>query len=183
MTNVFDIAAKNLGMNERDQRAALQDYLATGGANLDPAQTAWCAAFVNATLKQGGMEGTGSNMARSFLDWGEATDAPQQGDVAVFRRGDPDGPYGHVGFFDGLNPDGTIRVLGGNQGKDGSVSIANYSPDALLGYRRAPGAKTDNAFAQVPKPKNALERFASMPRMAPVQLDASAFTNALSRYI
>jgi hypothetical protein len=95
-------------------------------------------------------------MARSFLDWGAPVDTPQQGDIAVFSRGDPDGPYGHVGFFAGYNPDGTIRVLGGNQGAEGAVSIANYDPSRLLGFRRAPGAgaapPTQNALAP-PQPE------------------------------
>ncbi len=134
-TDLMGIASSALGMNETDQAAAIQDYLKTGGANLDPATTAWCAAFVNATLKKGGYEGTGSNMARSFLDWGQEVDKPTRGDLAVFSRGDPNGPYGHVGFFEGYNPDGTIKVLGGNQGD--AVSYASYSPDALLGFRRA----------------------------------------------
>lgn len=138
----FQLAAAQIGLNERDQNAALQDYLTTGGVNLDPATTAWCAAFVGATLKQAGLEGTGSNMARSYLEWGQPVDQPQKGDLAVFSRGDPNGPYGHVGFFEGYNPDGTIRVLGGNQGD--AVSIAGYSPDRLLGFRRGEG----NALAQ-----------------------------------
>ena len=149
----FDLAAKQLGMNERDQNAALSDYLTTGGVNLDPATTAWCAAYVNATLAQSGQKGTGSNMARSFMDWGTEVSEPQKGDVAVFQRGDPNGPYGHVGFFDGYNEDGTIRVLGGNQG-DG-VSIASYSPDQLLGFRRGEGmgAPPGNALAGMTAPQ------------------------------
>ncbi len=150
--NPLDIAAKQIGLNERDQRTAIQDYLSTGGVNLDPATTAWCAAFVNSTLKQSGMEGTGSNLARSYMNWGEAVDTPQRGDVAVFSRGDPNGPYGHVGFFEGFNPDGTIKVLGGNQGD--SVSYASYGKDRLLGFRRAPGQSQPNALAgAAPQPR------------------------------
>lgn len=157
MQQALDVAARALGLNEGDKRAALQDYLTTGGANLDPATTAWCAAFVNATLQQAGYEGTGSNMARSFMEWGQAVDTPQRGDLAVFTRGDPNGPFGHVGFFDGYNADGTIRVLGGNQGD--AVSIASYDPSRLLGFRRAPGEPA-NALAQdapnMVQPQNAL---------------------------
>ena len=131
----LSLAAKQIGMNENTQRDALKDYLATGGANLDPATTAWCAAFVNSTLQQTGGQGTGSNMARSFLDWGKSVDQPQPGDVAVFSRGDPNGPYGHVGFFQGYDENGNILVLGGNQGD--AVSVSPYSPDRLLGFRRA----------------------------------------------
>ena len=184
----FDLAAKQLGMNERDQNAAISDYLTTGGVNLDPAVTAWCAAYVNATLAQTGQKGTGSNMARSFMDWGTEVSEPQRGDVAVFQRGDPNGPYGHVGFFDGYNEDGTIRVLGGNQG-DG-VSIASYSPDQLLGFRRGEGgapsgmAPPGNALAGITAPQPGQNALA-MPQMVDLRQDASMFMrptrNSLAR--
>jgi uncharacterized protein (TIGR02594 family) len=140
MANPFDIASSQVGLREGPDRAAIKDYLTTGGVNLDPATLAWCAAFVNSSLAQAGLKGTGSNLARSFLNYGEAVDKPQRGDLAVFSRGDPNGPFGHVGFFDSVNPDGTIRVLGGNQSD--SVSFANYGTDRLLGYRRPTGAPT-----------------------------------------
>ncbi len=166
----FQIAAKQLGMNERDQNVALSEYLSNGGVNLDPAVTAWCAAYVNATLKQAGMEGTGSNLARSFLEWGQEVKDPRKGDIVVFSRGDPNGPYGHVGFFDGYNEDGTIRVLGGNQGSAGAVSIANYGQDRLLGFRRAEGAPASPGMPQAgggiaagPATGNALAGPAGMP--------------------
>lgn len=130
----FQFASSMLGKGEVPDRAALQDYLTTGGANLDPATTAWCAAYVNASLGHAGIKGTGSNMARSFLNWGEGVKEPQQGDLAVFTRGDPKGPYGHVGFFDSYTPEGKIKVLGGNQGD--AVSYASYDPGQLLGFRR-----------------------------------------------
>lgn len=166
MADPFQLAAKQLGMNERDQNTALSEYLSNGGVNLDPAVTAWCAAYVNATLAQTGMKGTDSNLARSFLDWGQEVEQPQKGDLAVFSRGDPNGPYGHVGFFDGYNEDGTIRVLGGNQGSAGEVSIANYGTDRLLGFRRADGTPVD-ASGQ-PVQGNALAGMAG-PTGAPQQ--------------
>lgn len=153
-----------MGMNERDQNAALSEYLSNGGVNLDPAVTAWCAGAVNAALAESGGQGTNSLAARSFMDWGVPVDQPQQGDIAVFSRGPG---KGHVGFYDGLNEDGTIRVLGGNQGN--AVSIASFSPDNLLGYRReadaglpeAPAAQPEsnpvpipmNALAAIPEPQ------------------------------
>lgn len=130
----YDVASSKAGMTERD--AALRDFLYTGGQNLDPQTRAWCADFVNATLRESGLPGTNSGMARSFLNYGQPVDQPQKGDIAVFRRGDPNGPSGHVGFYEGEDPSG-IRVLGGNQGN--AVSSAVYPRDALLGYRR-PGA-------------------------------------------
>ena len=134
-SNPMELAKSQIGMSEKDQRGAIQDYLKTGGANLDPVTTAWCAAFVNSTLKQSGAEGTGSNMARSFMQWGNPVTEPQTGDIAVFSRGDPNGELGHVGFFNGYDENGNILVLGGNQGD--AVSVSPYSPDQLLGFRRA----------------------------------------------
>jgi uncharacterized protein (TIGR02594 family) len=134
MSRAMEIAATMLGRGEIPNRAAIQDYLKTGGANLDPATTAWCAAFVNSSLGQAGIKGTGSNLARSFLNFGQPVDQPQKGDIAVFSRGD-NPTFGHVGFFDSLTPDGKVRILAGNQGN--SVSFGEMDPSQLLGYRRA----------------------------------------------
>lgn len=184
----LDIAAQQLGMNETDQRVALTEYLENGGVNLDPAVTAWCAAFVNATLQQAGQEGTGSNMARSFMDWGTAVDQPQVGDLAVFSRGDPNGPFGHVGFFQGYDENGNILVLGGNQGD--AVSVAPYSPDRLLGFRRGEQAPQQleqpaqgNQLAQMSREQqaNALSQMLNQP----TQLNPQAFQmrgNALQQF-
>lgn len=166
MKAALDRAASALGLNESDKRAALQDYLNTGGQNLDPATTAWCAAFVNASLSQAGMKGTDSLAARDFLKWGQGVDKPEVGDVAVFSRGDPNGWQGHVGFFQGYNPDGTIRVLGGNQGD--AVSVANYSPDQLLGFRRGMNPQTPTQPQS--RPQNALAGYSGQPQ--PTQRNA-----------
>lgn len=133
---LIQTASTVMGMDENAQNAALREYMANGGVNLDPAKTAWCAAFVNGTLGHAGVSGTSSNMARSFLDWGnDASADPQVGDVIVLKRGKP--PFGHVGFIAGVNEDGSFKVLGGNQGD--SVSVSNYSGDKVLGIRRAAG--------------------------------------------
>ena len=157
------IAGQQLGMNENEQNAALQEYMRNGGVNLDPAVTAWCAAFVNASLGQAGLEGTGSNMARSFENWGQAVDTPQEGDLAVFWRDSPESGLGHVGFFQGYDEAGNIMVLGGNQ--NDSVSVAPYSPDQLLSFRR--GDAPQNAFSQsqpvnmlpTPQPQNIFAQY------------------------
>jgi uncharacterized protein (TIGR02594 family) len=68
--------------------------------------------------------------------WGkDVSDSPQPGDVVVLQRGDKDGWQGHVGFYMGTNPDGTIKVLGGNQGD--AVAEGNFDASKVLGFRRA----------------------------------------------
>lgn len=135
-----------LGKHEGTDRAALVEYMKNGGVNLDPATTAWCAAIVNASLGQAGLPTTGSNMARSFLNYGQAVTEPQQGDIAVFQRGGPNATTGHVGFYQGRDAAGNILVLGGNQGD--KVSVAPFAANSLLGYRRipAPGTAPGSAF-------------------------------------
>jgi uncharacterized protein (TIGR02594 family) len=112
-------ASSLLGMHERRNTAMLKDYLHNGGQNLNPAQLAWCAAFVNSTLAQSGMKGTGSAVATSFMNWGQ----PVQGggvhrnDVLVFPRGRAAGQTGgHVGIATGNIRNGMVEMISGNHG-------------------------------------------------------------------
>ncbi|MCW4115677.1 TIGR02594 family protein [Aurantimonas sp. MSK8Z-1] len=150
MANPLDLASALLGKREVPDRGAIREYLRNGGVNLDPATTAWCAAFVNSTLQQAGMKGTGSNLARSFLNYGSPVTQPRPGDIAVFSRGDPNGPQGHVGFVQGVNPNGTISLLAGNQGN--AVSVQNYDTKRLLGYRRPGGFGDSQTHMLSPTP-------------------------------
>lgn len=111
----------------------------------DPNTMAWCAAFLNGLLKSQGAVGTGSNLARSFLAWGSATQDPRKGDVVVSRRG-RDESKGHVGLFQGTDARGRILVLGGNTG--GKVGTMAVAPQDVLGFRRAPTGAASFAAAQ-----------------------------------
>lgn len=161
----------------REGQAALTDFLRTGGQNIDPLTRAWCADFVNASLQKAGQKGTGSGMARSFLKWGQAVTDPQEGDLAVFSRGS-DPKLGHVGFYAGTNPDGSIKVLGGNQSD--SVSYADYAADRLLGFRRgdpSPSSPAGGARAasEIQSPSAVPGSFApSAPSGSPFSIDPAA---------
>ncbi len=169
MTSPMSIATSMLGKREGPEHAALTEYLKNGGVNLDPATTAWCAAFVNSSLAQAGMKGTGSNLAKSFLNYGSPTDKPQKGDIAVFSRGDANGPYGHVGFYDSVNPDGSIHILAGNQGN--SVSYGDLPASRLLGYRSVGSSATTapNPYAGMADGPKGQEAYAP-PAAAPTQV-------------
>lgn len=137
-TSPIEAAKAYLGLREENAEEAKvlsAFFKEAAGVSLNPAKTAWCAAFVDAILRTTGGEGTGKLNARSYLNWGVPVDTPKVGDVVVFSRGDPNGWQGHVGFYMGTNPDGTIKVLGGNQSN--SVSVSDYDAGRLLGYRRA----------------------------------------------
>lgn len=100
-----DLALKNEGMHEVRDRQVLSDYLRKGPNAVDPARTPWCAAYVNASLAQEGVKGTGSAIATSFMKWGipvpDATKI-QKGDVVVESRGHSAGETGgHVGMATG----------------------------------------------------------------------------------
>jgi uncharacterized protein (TIGR02594 family) len=132
-----DAVSSVIGLNEHSNAGAISSFIKNStGVSINPAVTPWCAAFVNAALGYAGVKGTDSLAARSFMHFGTATDNPRPGDIAVFGRGD-DPSKGHVGFFQGYDKNGNILVLGGNQGKDGRVSVSSQSPDSLLGFRSA----------------------------------------------
>ena len=95
-------------------------------------KASWCSSFLNWTLARVGIAGTGSALARSWLEWGEPLDAPRHGCVAVLWREDPQGWRGHVGFFLRLEG-GDVVLLGGNQ--LGSVREHRYPRGQVLGWR------------------------------------------------
>ena len=91
----------------------------------------WCAAFVGACLERAGISGSGSLLARSYLEWGISADAGQIGAIAVLSRG-RNPSQGHVGFLVGWD-EKRIWLLGGNQGN--RVSVAPYDRSRLLDLR------------------------------------------------
>jgi len=109
------------------------DYIRRSGhPSLADDSTAWCAAFVGACLERAGISGTGSLMARSYLDWGLATVEPEPGTIAVLSRG-PDPRFGHVGFVVGLT-EANVILLGGNQSD--AVTVEAFPLGRLLALRR-----------------------------------------------
>ena len=136
VTTPYKAAQKMVGLSEHEDNRVLASFFKKSlGKNIDPAETPWCAAFVNAVLNSNGGKGTGSLMARSYLEWGTPTKTPKEGDIVVLQRtGDP--TKGHVGFYAGEASNGRIKVLGGNQGD--SVSVKAFPKAMVLGYRQAP---------------------------------------------
>jgi len=141
----LQVAEAYLGRHERDSDDAyvLSEFFKNAaGLKLNPRDTAWCAAFVNAVVATAGEDSTNSLMARSFENWGLPVDEPIPGDVVVFWRVSRSSGLGHVGFFVKDNGDGTIQVLGGNQGD--KVSIQRFSKAQVTAYRRGKGQITDH---------------------------------------
>jgi uncharacterized protein (TIGR02594 family) len=129
IASFFDIAARYRGQSETKDRSSLKSFL----GDVDPEKTAWCAAFVNAVLAAGGVHGTGSLAAKSFLNFGkDDTHSPQRGDIAVVKSGAGD----HVGFVDSVDKAGNVRMLAGNTGN--KVAEATYSKNQVLAIRRPP---------------------------------------------
>lgn len=104
----------------------------TGLLGFNPTKTAWCAGFINAIEKSLGREGTGSLLARSYLNYGETVTKPQEGDIVILKRGLL--PWqGHVGLYASEEGD-KILLLGGNQ--NNKVCYKYYPKKKVLGYRR-----------------------------------------------
>ncbi|MGO7185287.1 phage tail length tape measure family protein [Rhizobium brockwellii] len=111
--SAVDKAFTLFGANENTNTSSINSFLKQGGVDLNAAQTKWCAAFVNSSLEQVGIKGSGSQVANSFLDWGTKVDPSQilRGDVLVQNRGlGANQAGGHVGFATGAT-----RYSGGQQ--------------------------------------------------------------------
>lgn len=103
-------------------------------------KASWCSSFVDWCLGKAGVAGTGSALARSWLDWGEPLVEPRVGCITVLYRDDPNSWKGHVGFFLRI-ADGRIHLLGGNQLDQ--VREHDYPLESVLGYRWPPAARTE----------------------------------------
>lgn len=157
----LDRALQLENLHERRDRDTIAQYLKKGGAGMDPATTQWCAAFVNSTLQQEGIKGTGSQIATSFGGWGNSvSDASKvaKGDVAVLMRNHRVGETGgHVGFATGETKmvrgrDGKerlqVQILSGN---DGDVVKRSWRDADELTIRRAPIEEKSKLAGPFPK--------------------------------
>jgi uncharacterized protein (TIGR02594 family) len=71
----------------------------------------WCAHFMNMVLRQAGMQGTGSDEARSFDRIGSPASGPAPGEIAVVRHGH------HVGVvLEVINGGRDVLLRSGNHG-------------------------------------------------------------------
>lgn len=92
----------------------------------------WCSSFLNWVFVKANYNGTGSALARSWLDWGTPLKTPRIGCVVVLERENPQGWQGHVGLFRRLDND-NIYLLGGNQLDQ--VREHFYPETSVIGYR------------------------------------------------
>ena len=95
-------------------------------------KASWCSSFVNWAFAQVGIAGTGSALARSWLDWGQPLETPTTGCVVVLWRDNPESWRGHVSFFLRAD-DTTVYLFGGNQLD--AVREHSYPLASVLGYR------------------------------------------------
>lgn len=89
----------------------------------------WCAAFVGGCLEVVGIVSSRYESAKSYMNWGVPLSRAAYGCVAVFERAGG----GHVGFVVGIDEQGRLMILGGNQGD--KVSVAPFDRQRVTGYR------------------------------------------------
>ena len=104
--------------DEIDDNAELQAFL-----GIDPAETPWCAYFVDKCLEKAGCKPLNSGLAADFAEYGQPCEECE-GAIAVFD--------GHVGFVVANG-----KILGGNQGDMvRENNLAWYHANKkVLGYR------------------------------------------------
>lgn len=104
------------------------------GIRYDNDATPWCGLFSAWCIHQAGLRPPPISIrAKAWSDWGDPlplhAQRPPLGAVAVFGR---DGG-GHVGFVDSVNRDGSLNILGGNQGD--AVNVRRFPRARLIALR------------------------------------------------
>ena len=120
------------GINEKTQRNELMEFFKSNRtSSVDPSVQPWCAAFVNSSLANVGIKGTGSAAAGSFHQWGDTVSSQEnpnpgnikKGDVFVnYRQSKDTGMTGsHAGIvtgpaFQGKDGHWYVKTISGNTG-------------------------------------------------------------------
>jgi uncharacterized protein (TIGR02594 family) len=115
-------------------------YHATTGLHAETDEVAWCSSFVNWVMRQAGYVGTNSAAARSWVGWGQASEA-RYGAITVIKHinAHHDAATGstsgfHVAFLLEVT-DTHIRLLGGNQHDSVRVSSFRRTGYEIKAYR------------------------------------------------
>ena len=150
--NPLKFAEKYLGISERnvEEQDAIKGFLnsAVPGfikdkSHVTQKQSAWCAAFLNNVLGEGGFEtlddkGNNYNLirAKEYSRIGskvESIDTAKPGDIVVVKNKNT-GQY-HVAFYSG-NQRGRDLILGGNQDNRVSVREIDLDTSSIISVRR-----------------------------------------------
>ena len=135
---IMQHAQKQVGIWEwagsENNPLVLAMFAEAGHSDIKQDAVPWCAAFVGSVLLRAGTKGTGSLLARSYLDWGQKIPLSEakEGDVVILSG--KASWQGHVGFFKGQGAQ-KLNLLGGNQ--NDQVNVKAYPASKLLGARRA----------------------------------------------
>lgn len=93
----------------------------------------WCGLFTAWCVHQAGIKPPAIAIrAKAWATWGTPlplSGTPPLGAIAVFERKGG----GHVGFVDSINADGSLNILGGNQGD--AVNVRRFGRDRLVALR------------------------------------------------
>lgn len=131
------LAQQELGVAEipgAQHNPRVVDYFRRAGwGQIVDDETAWCAAFASAILRDAGAPSPLTVRARDFLNWGFILNSPIPGCIVVLKRGTSQAT-GHVTFFERFSDDGShILGLGGNQSN--KVCRSWFKVSDVLGYR------------------------------------------------
>ena len=89
----------------------------------------WCATFMNMVLAKAGYNGTNSDAAKSFAQYGRRISEPRVGAIAVLTRGKKGG---HVGVVSGIDATGNPIIISGNHNKRVGESV--YPRSRVIAY-------------------------------------------------
>lgn len=104
------------------------------GSKEHPDEVPWCSSLLNACAAMTGMKGTGSALAKSWINYGEGKTVAEAGDIVVIRRSD--GGFHVCLANEYFNPasQSFFWAIGGNQSN--SVNVTSYRTKDVLAIRQ-----------------------------------------------
>jgi uncharacterized protein (TIGR02594 family) len=129
----LEIARRYVGVREvpgPGNNPVISSWLAKLRAWWTDDATPWCGVFMAHVMQEAGLPYPKEwYRARAWESWGTPLTAPALGCVVAFTRQGG----GHVGLVVGQGADGSLLVLGGNQGD--AVNVRSFPRDRVTAYR------------------------------------------------
>lgn len=140
MPTLLEVWESRIGIAEvagaKNNPIILEWWKDAGHPEIIDDETAWCSGSMCSAAKEAGLPFPPVNvnpMARSWLTWGKKVEPAevQPGDVTIWPRGNPAGPYAHVNCVKEVrkkNKRIEVRCIGGNQShpSGGAVTLTDW---------------------------------------------------------
>ena len=113
-------ASSYIGVSESTHPDEVLRFLRDAGIANPSTKIPWCSVFVSEVYSESGVSNPNSAAVNDWRTWGDATNTPQVGDIAIFNS------YSHIGIVTAVDGE-YVTIVHGNSNANGNSGIVTSS--------------------------------------------------------